>query len=169
MITITPNFYIFSGLPGTGKTTLAKMLAGSKHAVYIRIDTIEQGLRDLCSLNVQEEGYLLAHKIAHDNLIIGINAIADSVNPWTLTRKKYQDVAKNSNARAIDIEIICSNKIEHRNRIENRNADIANLCLPTWNEVIYRDYQPWATERIVIDTAGISISDAFAKLLVSLH
>jgi len=36
--------YIFSGLPGTGKSTLAKIIARKLNAVYIRIDTIEQGL-----------------------------------------------------------------------------------------------------------------------------
>ena len=39
--------YIFSGLPGTGKTTLAKEISKILRTVYIRIDTIEQGIRDL--------------------------------------------------------------------------------------------------------------------------
>ena len=36
--------YIFGGLPGTGKTTLARYLAHHQRAVYLRIDTIEQAL-----------------------------------------------------------------------------------------------------------------------------
>lgn len=40
--------YIFAGLPGSGKSTLAKKLAQKLGATYLRIDTIEQGLRDTC-------------------------------------------------------------------------------------------------------------------------
>lgn len=48
--------YIFAGLPGSGKTTLAQELAQRVKACYLRIDTIEQALRDLCALHVQTEG-----------------------------------------------------------------------------------------------------------------
>ena len=41
--------YIFSGLPGSGKTALAKALAEKTASVYLRIDTIEQAIRDLCA------------------------------------------------------------------------------------------------------------------------
>lgn len=37
---------IFSGLPGCGKSTIARALAKRLGAVYLRIDTIEQAIRD---------------------------------------------------------------------------------------------------------------------------
>jgi predicted kinase len=42
---------IFGGLPGTGKTTLSRMLAERRGALYLRIDTIEQALRNSQALN----------------------------------------------------------------------------------------------------------------------
>lgn len=87
------RLYIFSGLPGTGKTTLAQGLARQIGACHLRIDTIEQGLRDLCGCRVEGEGYRLAHRIAQDNLRLGLGVIADAVNPWPLTRQEWQQVA----------------------------------------------------------------------------
>jgi predicted kinase len=36
---------IFSGLPGVGKTAIARALARTINAVYLRIDSTEQALR----------------------------------------------------------------------------------------------------------------------------
>lgn len=63
-----PILYIFSGLPASGKSTLAKLLAAKVGATYVRIDTVEQGLRDLCNFKVEGEGYRLSYRIIRDNL-----------------------------------------------------------------------------------------------------
>jgi hypothetical protein len=38
--------------------------------------------------------------------------------------------------------------------VETRIADIPGLKLPTWEEVVSREYHPWDREHLVIDTAG---------------
>lgn len=38
---------IFSGLPGSGKSTVAKIVAQRLGAVYLRIDTVEQAIRSV--------------------------------------------------------------------------------------------------------------------------
>jgi predicted kinase len=98
MIADGPTLYIFSGLPGSGKTTLARLVAQKLHSAYLRIDTIEQGLRDLCSVDVQGEGYRLAYRIAGDNLRLGVSVIADSCNPIELTRRELERVALETQA-----------------------------------------------------------------------
>lgn len=156
--------FLFSGLPATGKTTLAKALAPKYNAAYLRIDTLEQGLRDLCHYPVKGEGYRLAYRLAAENLRIGNHVVADSCNPILLTRKEWQEVAMQCGCRYVNIEVICSDKTEHRSRVENRTTDIVNLSLPTWEEVEKREYHAWDEEVILIDTACRSIADSITEL-----
>ena len=158
--------YIFSGLPGSGKTTLARKLAVRIGAVYLRIDTIEQGLRDLCHVKVEGEGYRLAYRVASDNLGLGNDVVADSCNPIELTRREWQQVAIDAGEPHVNIEVLCSDPIEHRRRVETRASSIAGLELPTWQDVVDREYHSWTVPRIVIDTAGAS-EDASLDALLS--
>lgn len=164
----SPILYIFSGLPGSGKTTLAQKLAAQTGAVYLRIDTIEQALRDLCAVSVQGEGYRLSYRIAQDNLQLGLDVVADSCNPIALTREEWHQVAASCQVRFVDIQVICSDIQEHQQRINTRNSSIAGLQLPTWAEVLQREYHAWPTPPLSIDTAGQSIEASQQALLDAL-
>ncbi|MEP7272946.1 MAG: AAA family ATPase [Acidobacteriota bacterium] len=163
-----PILYIFSGLPGSGKSTLAQLVAPQLNAIYLRIDTIEQGLRDLCSVEVQGEGYSLAYRIASDNLHLGLHVVADSCNPIELTRREWEQVAREAEADYINIEITCSDPNEHRLRVETRIAEVSGLKPPTWSEVESREYHDWTADRLIVDTAGRSTTECAADLLSKL-
>ena len=159
-----PTLFIFSGLPASGKTTLSRLLAKSKRAVYLRIDTVEQALRSF-SIEVQEEGYSLCYRIALDNLRLGLNVVADSCNPIELTRRAWESVARNANADFVNIEIICSDKSEHKKRAVTRVTDIDGLRPPSWAEIENREYHEWQRERTVIDTAERTEKECFEILV----
>lgn len=156
--------YIFGGLPGTGKSALSQRLAREQQAVHLRIDTIEQALREAGSLINGPEGYVVAFRIAADNLHLGLSVVADSVNPLRVTRAAWRDVATRAGVRFVEIEVVCSNEAEHRYRVEARSTDIAGFRLPTWNEVVSREYEPWDAEHLVIDTAGQTVEQSVAAL-----
>ncbi len=160
----SPILYIFTGLPGSGKTKLSQCLAGRVGAVYLRIDTIEQALRDLCEINVKGEGYRLAYRLAADNLRLGLSVVADSCNPIALTRREWEKVAEFEGAKSINIEVTCSDLAEHRRRVETREPTIPMLEHPTWEQVVQREYEPWNQQRIIIDTAGRTVEASCSEL-----
>ena len=162
------TLYIFSGLPGSGKTALARLLAGRTGAAYLRIDTIEQALRELCSIDVQGEGYRLAYRVASDILSVGVSVVADSCNPIELTRHEWEQVARHVGVRYTNIEVVCSDLQEHRKRVEARTSMISGLQLPTWHEVETREYHDWTSERVVLDTSRKREGECLNELLSKL-
>ncbi len=161
---LMPTLYIFSGLPGTGKTTLSQLLSSRLGAVHLRIDTIEQALRDLCDLQVEGEGYRLAYRLAADNLRLGLNVVSDSCNPIHLTRREWERCADSAQANYVNIEITCSNSVEHQRRVESRVSTSPSLQPPTWEQVMRREYDAWSEQRIVVDTAGHSPQESWLEL-----
>jgi len=162
------KLYIMSGLPGVGKTTLAKQLAATMSAAYIRIDTVEQALADFCGISAVGEGYELAYRVASDNLVLGLSVVADSCNPIEITRQAWQAVAGSAGVEYVNIEIICSDEAEHRQRIEKRLIAAPVLRQPDWQAVQNREYDAWNGERVLIDTAGKPAESSHAQLLAML-
>ncbi len=156
----------FGGLPGTGKTTLAREVARQWQATYLRIDTIEQALRSSGALagDVGPAGYTIAYAVAAANLRLGRIVVADSVNPLAITRDAWRQVAADASARIVEVEVVCSDPAEHRRRVETRSVDVAGLILPSWEDVLRHDYEPWARPRVVLDTATHTVDEAVAEL-----
>jgi predicted kinase len=152
---------IFSGLPGVGKTAVARELARQIGGVHLRIDSIEQAIRGWASFNqpLDDVGYRVAYAIAEDNLRIGRTVVADSVNPLRLTRDAWVNVAKRAGVMAVEVEIRCSGPEEHRRRVEARAADVPGLTMPTWADVVAREYHPWDREHLVIESASWTIDE----------
>jgi predicted kinase len=156
----------FGGLPGSGKSTVSEALARRLGAVYVRIDTIEQALRDSGDLNgLHAAGYMAGYALAAENLGLGHDVVADSVNAIAVTRDAWAAVARDAGAKLLEVEVICSDQAEHRRRVETRTITVANLVPPTWAEVVARDYEPWTRAHILIDTAVMSRDESVSEIL----
>jgi len=160
---------IFGGLPATGKSTISQRIAKELQAVHVRVDSIEQALRDEGLNSVYGEGYAIAYRIAADNLSLGSTVVADSVNSIGITRDAWRLVGELAGVRILEIEIVCSDQKEHKQRIETRKTSIEGLHQLTWDKVLTRDYEPWPTATIVIDTAGETPERSVEKTLSSIR
>jgi len=160
---------ILGGLPSVGKTSIARLAARELGAIHLRIDTIEQAIID-CGVVPSDEmgpvGYVVANRIATDNLRLGHLVIGDAVNPIEVSRAEWREAARMADKPFVQIELICSDRDQHRHRVETRKSDIDNLKLPDWQKVCDREYHSWAEADLVIDTA-LQTLDASADMLVS--
>lgn len=156
--------FVFGGLPGVGKTELSQGLARRRRAVHLRVDTIEQTLRDQGQTVTGPEGYVVAYRLARDNLRLGLSVVADAVNPIALTRRAWREVAADAGVRCCEIEVVCSDEAEHRRRVESRASTVPGLRPPAWQEVLEREYEPWPEAAIVVDTAGETPAGSRAAL-----
>jgi len=168
-----PALIVMSGLPGVGKTTIARDLARRIGAVHLRIDSIEAALgRSVLAIEQAEDaGYQVAYALAGDNLTLGLTVIADSVNPVRLTREAWHGVGRAAGCPVLDVAVICSDQAEHRRRVEARRAADPTGWAPDWQRVLTRGVEPWEeteVRRLVLDTADHDPATCGTRVLQTL-
>ncbi|MHC3822370.1 hypothetical protein [Pseudomonas sp. G3-19] len=60
----------------------------------------------------------------------------------------------------LNIEVICSDRREHRRRVEQRQSDITGLTPPTWSSVANHEFEAWAQPILRLDTTSLSVDQA---------
>jgi len=162
---------VFSGRPGSGKSTIARRLVMTLSATYLRVDEIEQaiGNADVSRGEIGAAGYEVANALSRSNLRLGNVVVVDCVNPVSESRLAFQATGRNAECAVINVEIVCSDPVEHRRRIETREAEIPGHKLPTWRDVMRQPYEAWTSPRLLIDTATIDAPSAAAMIVEHLH
>ncbi len=164
---------VFAGLPATGKTTVAQLVARQCSATYLRIDAIEQAIRSANVLagDIGPAGYAVAYALAEANLRFGRTVVADCMNPVAATRAAWRATAAAAASPILEVEVVCSDREAHRAHVERRSVDVPGLVPPTWESILAavaaNEYEPWSEPHLVIDTARLQPADAAAMVMAA--
>ena len=144
----------------------ARRLAAVLDAVHLRIDTIGQAIRGSATtaVAVGTVDYDVAYAVAEDNLLLGRSVVVDGVSSLATIHAAWQAVAKRPGVALFEVEVVCSDPLQHRDRGEARRYDIAGPSVPSWDEVLARQYEPWTGAHVVIDTAGRPVQESVIEL-----
>lgn len=149
------DLVVFAGLPGTGKTSLARRLAEVLTATFLRVDTIEAAIATVLQpFSHNPVGYVAAEWVAEEQLRSGRGVVIDAVNDVEIARQGWIGLAERTGARLTFVEVVCSDAAEHRRRLEARTPDWPGQGDPTWYDVVTRDWQPFSGPRVLIDNLG---------------
>ncbi len=149
-----PRLLVFSGLPGTGKSTLSRAVAERLGATWLRIDTVEAAIVESGvprSFATGVAGYVGAARIARENLEIGQDVVIDAVTAEREGRRLWRDVARETRASRYVIALRLSDAALHRRRVEGRPSPTPPLPAPTWSEVVARAYRPWTEPVLTVE------------------
>ena len=150
---------VFSGLPGTGKSALAEMVACKLGYPVFAKDWPEATLL-LCELvptnrdkPLGSVAYHLLTVLAERQLMLGQSVILDSVASTSSIRSTWRDLAKKYHAEWTVIECVCSNEKIHRARLAMRQRYIPGWHELEWSEVerVKAYYCPWEEDRLIVD------------------
>ena len=148
-----------AGLPGSGKSALARELGRRTGGVVLAVDAVEAamwraGVGPEDRLPTGLAAYAVVQALAGDLLEAGRTVIADAVNAVEPARAAWRDLAAAHDVPLRWLEVICSDPALHRQRLASRGTRYHGFREPTWEQVRTREMEPWADDRLVLDSVA---------------
>ena len=79
--------------------------------------------------------------------------IVECVNPMALTRDSWLATAADVGAAVLEVEMICSDALEHHRRVLTRATDAQWSGEAHVEDVVGRTYEAWSRPHLIIDSA----------------
>ncbi|MFN8623470.1 MAG: ATP-binding protein [Chloroflexota bacterium] len=152
-----PILLVVSGLPGSGKSTVASAVVGRWPAVLLSVDPIESAMAEAGLPAGFERGlaaYLVARRVGEEALRAGLDVVIDAVSSVEPARSMWRDLAAATDA---DLRVVmCAvDDVVLRERLARRDRGLA-AGEPSWADVEARraEWTPWPEPHLALDTAA---------------
>lgn len=154
-----PALVVFSGLPGTGKSTLARPVAALLPAELIETDRVRRELLARRDYSVAERAavYAACHERIAEALAAGRAVVFDATNLTGAHRRPLYRLAAEHGARLTIVQTVLDREAA-RLRLDRRAAggDPGQQSEALWPayEALAAQVEPIERPHLVIDTAG---------------
>jgi predicted kinase len=160
---------VMSGLPGAGKSSISQELGRLLPAPVLSVDPVEAAMWRAGVDRDQPTGlaaYVVVEALASEVLALGQAVIVDAVNDAEEAREQWRGLAHRRSVALRHIEVICSDRVLHRRRLEGRRRDIDGFAEPTWASVEARraGLALWREDRLVLDSIAPLIDNVQVAL-----
>jgi len=142
------------GLPGSGKSTLADELAKALGLPLFSKDILEASIVESGALKADQlngAGYTLLRNLVDEHLNRKASVIVDFIADKNRVNDLWPELLTKD---LVVIECICTDKEEHKRRIETRQRNIKGWYELSWSQVeeISKKYTSLVSDRLVLDT-----------------
>lgn len=165
------TFIVMRGFPGTGKSTIARLLATSLHAPLIDRDIIRQIAVDNFgnASPVGQFSYELMFALTREQLSLGLSVVVDTPLTYRRTYEGCLELARAYDTKMMVVHCQCPPDVQKR-RLEGRKGQVSNFQITSWEEwERWKErYEDFEDSGCIIDTSH-PMDESLAKVMRSIH
>jgi len=159
------------GYPGTGKSTIARLLATSLHSPLLDRDVIRQVAVDMFGNlhSVGQFSYEMLFALAQEQLRLGLSVVVDTPLTYRRTYETCLEIARSYGVPMLVVHCQCPPEVQ-KHRLESRKGQVSNFQITSWEEwekwkTRYEDFEDHGC---VIDTSH-PMDESLAKVMRCIH
>ncbi|HZU66222.1 MAG TPA: ATP-binding protein [Ktedonobacteraceae bacterium] len=165
------TFILMRGYPGTGKSTIARLLAASLHAPLIDRDILRQVAVDVFGNlpHVGQFSYKLMFALTREQLGLGLSVVVDTPLTYRTTFEQAQQLAREFHTPLLVVHCQCPPDVQKR-RLEGRKGMVSEFQITSWEE--WERWKPRFEEfddgGCIIDTTK-PLDESLATVMHAIH